>query len=75
MRGERVTLPAAGGGNFRGFPARPDSGEGPGIVVLQEIFGVNYVMRELCHHFAAQGYLALCPDLFWLHGPNVELSD
>lgn len=75
MPGEMVTISAADGGKFQGFLASPDSGEGPGIVVLQEIFGVNYVMRELCHHFAAQGYFALCPDLFWRQGPNIELSD
>ncbi len=65
----------ADGGSFHGFLARPDSGEGPGILVLQEIFGVNYVMRELCHHLAAAGYLALCPDLFWRQERDVELSD
>jgi carboxymethylenebutenolidase len=75
MAGQLIDIKAADGGNFRGFLALPDSGAGPGIVVIQEIFGVNFVMRELCHHFAAAGYVALCPDLFWRQEPGVELSD
>lgn len=75
MAGQLIDIKAEDGGSFHGFLARPDSGTGPGIVVLQEIFGVNFVMRELCHHFAAAGYLALCPDLFWRQEPDVELSD
>jgi carboxymethylenebutenolidase len=38
-------------------------------VVIQEIFGVNQVMRDLCDGFAAQGYVALCPDIFWRQEP------
>ena len=60
-----VTINAADGGTFTGYLAKPASGTGPGIVVAQEIFGVNHVMRDLCDNLAAQGYFALCPDLFW----------
>ena len=62
-------------GDFTGYLAAPASGPGPGIVVLQEIFGVNAVMRGVADALAAQGYYALVPDLFWRLEPNVQLTD
>src|SRR5262249_9180661 len=47
----------------------------PGMLVIQEIFGVNQVMRDLCDGFAAQGYVALCPDLFWRQEPGIQITD
>lgn len=47
----------------------------PGILVIQEIFGVNKVMRDLCDGFAAQGYVALCADLFWRQQPGIQITD
>jgi carboxymethylenebutenolidase len=70
-----VTISAADGGSFSGYLATPNSGKGPGILVIQEIFGVNKVMRDLAHGFAAQGYVALCPDLFWRQAPGIQLTD
>jgi len=75
MPGRMIDIKANDGGSFQGFLATPDSGSGAGLIVLQEIFGINYFMREICHRFAAQGYVALCPDLFWRQRPGVELSD
>ena len=62
-------------GEFTGYLAAPASGSGPGIVVLQEIFGVNAVMRGVADGLAAQGYCARVPDLFWRLEPNVQLTD
>jgi len=70
-----IDIKADDGGSFQGFLATPDSGGGAGVIVLQEIFGINYFMRETCHRLAALGYMALCPDLFWRQEPGVELSD
>ena len=64
-----------GGGEFTAYCAEPASGSGPGIVVLQEIFGVNQVIRDLCDGFAANGYIAVAPDLFWRIEPGVSLTD
>ena len=75
MPGKMIDIKADDGGKFQGFLATPDSGSGAGVIVLQEIFGINYFMRETCHRLAAQGYVALCPDLFWRQEPGVELSD
>ena len=61
--------------NYTAYLASPESGHGPGIVLLQEIFGVNAVMREIADGFAAAGFVALVPDLFWRIAPGVELTD
>jgi len=70
-----VTITAADGGRFNAYLARPATGSGPGILVIQEIFGVNAVMRQICDDLAAQGYVALCPDLFWRQEPGVDITD
>jgi carboxymethylenebutenolidase len=63
------------GGEFDAYVAMPASGYGPGIVVLQEIFGVNEFLRNVCDWYAAHGFVAICPDLFWRQQPGVELTD
>jgi carboxymethylenebutenolidase len=62
-------------GSFGAYLASPAAGKGPGLVVIQEIFGVNRVMRDLCDGYARQGYFAVCPDLFWRIQPGVQLTD
>jgi carboxymethylenebutenolidase len=74
MTGKDITIKSEGG-DFSGYLAAPESGKGPGIVVIQEIFGVNQVMRDLTDGFAARGYFALCPDLFWRIKPGVQITD
>ncbi len=76
MSGRRIEIAAKdGSGKFSGYLASPGGGRGPGIVVLQEIFGVNRVMREITDALADEGYVALCPDLFWRQHPGIELDD
>jgi len=62
-------------GKFSAYLALPKQTPAPGLLVIQEIFGVNKVMRDLCNGFAAKGYAALCPDLFWRQEPGVQLTD
>ena len=62
-------------GSFSAYLAVPKSSSAPGILVIQEIFGVNRVMRDLADGFAAKGYLALGPDLFWRQEPGVQITD
>jgi carboxymethylenebutenolidase len=45
------------------------------VVVIQEIFGVNKVMRDICDGLAAQGFIAVCPDLFWRIEPGIDITD
>src|SRR5712691_12452236 len=70
-----VTLKSFDSGEFAAYLALPASGHGPGIVVLEEIFGVNQYMRSVCDWYAAHGFVALCPDLFWRQETGVELTD
>jgi carboxymethylenebutenolidase len=70
-----VTIRAADGGNFSAYLATPKSGKGPGILLIQEIFGVNKVMRDLANGYAAQGYTVMCPDLFWRQEPGIQITD
>jgi carboxymethylenebutenolidase len=70
-----VTIDAFDGGQFEGYLALPASGYGPGIVVLQEIFGVNAYLRSVADWYAARGFVALCPDLFWRQERGVQLTD
>jgi carboxymethylenebutenolidase len=70
-----ATIKSFDGGEFDGYLSLPASGFGPGIVVLQEIFGVNSYMRSVVDWYAAHGFVALCPDLFWRLRRGVELTD
>ena len=72
--GEMTTIKTQDG-DFAAYVARPSNPKAPAIVVLQEIFGVNQVMRDICDDLAAQGYLAVCPDLFWRIEPGVDITD
>jgi len=62
-------------GNFSAYLAIPATTPGPGIVVAQEIFGVNQVMREVCDWLAGEGFVACCPDIFWRIEPGIQLTD
>ena len=70
-----IEIASADGGSFNAYLATPASGNGPGLVVIQEIFGINPAMRSIADAYAAQGYVALVPDLFWRQQPGVELND
>lgn len=66
---------AAGGVSFSAYVAKPSKLPAPGLVVAQEIFGVNEVMRQTCDWLAGAGFLAVCPDLFWRIEPGIQITD
>jgi len=70
-----ITIRAADGGSFSAYQATPKSGKGPGVVLIQEIFGVNKVMRDIADRLATQGHAVLCPDLFWRQQPGIQITD
>ena len=72
--GETIRIPVEGG-EMSAYLARPATDAAPAVVVLQEIFGVNAVMRDITDGLAAQGFLAVCPDLFWRIEPGVDITD
>jgi len=63
-----------GSGKFSAYLAKPASGKGPGLVIAQEIFGVNVSMRQIADDYAEEGYIVLVPDLFWRQKPGVQLG-
>src|ERR1700742_2699958 len=69
-----IDIPASDGGSFKGYLAIPATGSGPGILLLQEIFGVNRSLREIADYYAEEGYVCLAPDLFWRIEPGLELG-
>ncbi len=69
-----ITIKGADG-EFGAYLAMPSGTPAAGVVVAQEIFGVNQVMRGVCDWLAGQGYLACCPDLFWRIEPGIQITD
>ncbi|SHN36603.1 carboxymethylenebutenolidase [Duganella sacchari] len=61
-------------GKFGAYLSLPRGGKGPGIVLIQEIFGVNQHIRNVADQYAADGYVVLAPDMFWRHGARIELG-
>jgi carboxymethylenebutenolidase len=60
---EMVTF-ASNGGEANGYLAVPAAGRGPGVVVIQEWWGLNDQIKEVCDRFADDGFVALAPDLY-----------
>jgi carboxymethylenebutenolidase len=69
------TITAGDDGQFEAFCALPDSGSGPGMLLFQEIFGINNNMRALAQRLADQGYVTIVPDMFWRVEPRFERQD
>lgn len=65
---------ATGDGKFRAYCAKPAAKTAPAVVVLQEIFGINADLQATCEWLAKQGFIAVCPDLFWRMEPGVSMS-
>lgn len=74
MAGKNVTI-ITPDGEFGGYLASPGAGGRAGIVVIQEIFGVNKFVRAIADSYAAHGCVALAPDLFWRIEPGIQLDD
>ena len=70
--GETVEFPS-NGHTCVGYLATPSSGRGPGVVVIQEYWGLVPHIRDLCDRFATEGFVALAPDLY--HGKETREPD
>lgn len=70
---ERIS--AHDGGAFDAFCAVPDRDSSPGIILFQEIFGVNDNIRGVAERLAGVGYLTLAPNMFWRIEPRFERND
>ncbi len=69
-----VNINAEENGSFQAYFSSAD-GKAPGLVLIQEIFGVNKVMRDLADWYSSFGYHVLCPDLFWRIETGVDITD
>jgi len=65
MRGHTIEITAADGGRFSAYLAQPAQGSGPGLVLVQEILGVNASLRAQADRLAEEGYVCAVPDMFW----------
>ncbi len=74
MTTQNVTIPALSGGSFNAYLAAPSSQPRAGIVLIQEILGVNNTMRQIADDYAKAGYLVIVPDLYWRLEPGVQLD-
>lgn len=71
---ERLTIPV-GSASMGAYLARPASGgPHPGVIVFMEIFGLNGHIRAVTDRLAAEGFVALAPDVFHRTAPGVELA-
>lgn len=70
--GEMVQFPFAGG-TTGGYLSEPEQGGGPGVVVIQEWWGLVDHIKDVCDRFAAEGFVALAPDLY--HGKSTKSPD
>jgi carboxymethylenebutenolidase len=72
--GETIQIKARdGSGSFAAYAAGPSDARAA-IVVIQEIFGINPGIRQMVDGWAAKGYRAVAPDLFWRLQPGIELD-
>lgn len=62
-------------GVFKAYVARPAGQPKAAVVAIQEIFGVNAVMRHKADWLASEGFLAIAPDLFWRIEPGIDITD
>ncbi|MCI2975167.1 MAG: dienelactone hydrolase family protein [Ferrimicrobium sp.] len=61
--GEMISFPS-NGHEATGYLATPETVSGPGVIVIQEWWGINNHIKDVCDRFAAQGFVALAPDLY-----------
>jgi carboxymethylenebutenolidase len=74
IRTEWIDIAPATAPGFAGYLAVPPAGDGPGLVLFQEIFGVNPHIRAVAEQYALDGFVVLAPDMFWRQAPRVSLG-
>ena len=72
MAGQMVEF-TSNGGTASGYLAIPEKGSGPGVVVIQEWWGLVDHIKDVCDRFAKEGYIALAPDMY--HGQTTKSPD
>lgn len=74
MNSQWIKVKATGGGEYEAYLSLPPSGSGPGLVLFEEIFGVNRHIRAVCDQYAMDGFVVLAPDVFWRTNAREEFG-
>jgi carboxymethylenebutenolidase len=74
--GDTISVNAKNGGAFDVYLAKPtaSAGPAPGVIIIQEAFGVTPWIKAITERFAAEGYVAAAPDFYWRIAPNFAAS-
>jgi len=68
------TTIAGSAGAFDAYLALPPAGRGPGLLLYQEIFGVNEHIRSVAEQYALDGFVVLAPDVFWQQQRRLDIG-
>jgi len=74
MDSEWILVTSADGQQFDAYVSHPPAGRGPGLLIIQEIFGVNEHIRAVADQYAADGFVVIAPDIFWREGRRIDLA-
>jgi carboxymethylenebutenolidase len=74
MNGSSISITSHDGQQFDAYLSLPPAGHGPGLVIIQEIWGVNEHIKAVADQYALDGYVVLAPDVFWRQEANVDLK-
>lgn len=74
MNAHWIDIATPGAQGLTGYLSLPPTGKGPGIVLIQEIWGVNEHIRAVADQYAMDGYVVLAPDVFWRLEARVDLG-
>lgn len=74
MNSSTISIPSYDGQQFDAYLSLPPAGHGPGLVIIQEIWGVNEHIKAVADQYAMDGYVVLAPDVFWRQEANVDLQ-
>lgn len=74
MTSKWISVPSADGRAFDARLSLPPKGQGPGLLLIQEIFGVNAHIQSVADQYAADGFVVLAPDIFWRQSPRLQLG-
>ncbi len=74
MSNSWISVDSVSGGAFKAYVSLPPAGFGPGLLVIQEIFGVNEHIKAVCDQYASDGFVAVAPDIFWREKTLTDLS-
>lgn len=74
MASQWIDIADSGDRRFTGHLTLPPAGTGPGLVLLQEIWGVNHHIRAVAEQYALAGFVVLAPDVFWRQEHQVDLD-